>query len=319
MNAATQTDETVVAPSTTSIEARPFYWSVRRELWEHRSLYLAPMIAAGVVLCAVLLNAMHLSEGMQVLATLGPDRQRAAVSGVYGGISMLIVLTMAVVTAFYALDALYGERRDRSILFWKSMPVSDLTVVVAKFFTAMIVAPALAFVIIVVTQLLVLLLSTVIVVMSGVSPAPIWNNLQLFQTTLALLYSLLVSALWYAPLYAWLLLVSSWAKRSPVLWAVLPLAAIALFENVALGSKLFTHMLMYRLSGGMASAFHHRDSIMIGGDRAQANLGVDLPGHVLQMLNPVGFFTNPWLWVGLAVAAAFVAAAVWMRRYREPL
>jgi ABC-2 type transport system permease protein len=322
MNAATETGETLAAPAATAIEARPFYWSVRRELWEHRSLYLAPMIAAGVVLFACLLNAIHLPQGMQVLARLDPERQRAAVSGLYGGISLLIALTMAVVTWFYSLDALYGERRDRSILFWKSMPVSDLTVVLAKLFTVMIVAPAIAFVIIVATQLVVLLLGTVIVAVSGGSAAPIWNNLSLFQLTLALLYTLAVSSLWYAPIYGWLLLVSSWAKRSPVLWAVLPLAAIALFESVAFGTKHFARMLQYRFQDGMATAFLPRDhsaSVVIGGDRAQANMGIDMPGHVLQVLDPVGFLTNPWLWVGLVVAAAFVAAAVWMRRYREPL
>ena len=82
--------------------------------------------------------------GGALLAALDPERQRSAVSGIYGGIGSLIVFTMAVVTWFYALDALHSERRDRSILFWKSLPVSDTQTVLSKLFTAMVIAPLIA-------------------------------------------------------------------------------------------------------------------------------------------------------------------------------
>lgn len=322
MNAITETLATPLAAAAT----RPFYWSLRRELWEHRSLYIAPLVAAAVIVIGFVFNAMHLPQGMQILASLDVERQRTAVSGIYGGIAVLIVLTMAVVAWVYSLDALHGERRDRSVLFWKSLPISDTSAVLSKLSVAMLLAPAIAFVIVLITQLLILLLSTAILLIGGVSPAPLWMNLQLFQLTLALLYTLVVLSLWYAPIYAWLLLISAWAKRSTFLWAVLPPVAISMFEELALDTNHFSTMLEYRFSHGLASAFNFahgaqgRD-IVLDGDGLNGSVDFDasFPDGVLQVLNPLQFLANPYLWVGLAVAAGFVAAAVWMRRYREPI
>lgn len=320
MNAATETTETFAAPAASMAHVRPFYWSVKRELWEHRSLYIAPLIAAGVVLIGFIFNAMHLPEGMQALANLPPERQRGMVSGIYGGIALLITMIMAVTAWFYSLDALQGERRDRSVLFWKSLPVSDTTAVLSKLFTATVAAPVIAFAIIVFMQLLVLLLSTVIILVGGANPMPMWSNLQMFQLTLVLIYALIVLSLWYAPIYAWLLLVSVWAKRSTFMWAVLPPIGIMLFEKLAFDTSYFRQMLAYRLQTGLMSAFRpHAGStdINIGGDGVNSQL--DMPRYALQLLDPVGFLSNPYLWVGLAAAAGLVAAAVWMRRYREPI
>ncbi|MGH8176257.1 MAG: ABC transporter permease [Steroidobacter sp.] len=316
MNAATETLATPIETRAT----RPFLWLVRRELWENRSLYIAPLIAAGVVFIGFLLNALHLPQGMQVLAALDPERQRQAVSGIYGGIGVLIVLTMAVVTWFYMLDALYSERRDRSILFWKSLPVSDTQTVLSKLFTAMVVAPVIALAVIVTLQVLILILSSIVVVIGGADPAPIWTNLQLFQMTGVLLYTLVVLSLWYAPVYAWLLLVSAWAKKSTFLWAVLPPVALWLFEQVAFHSDHVGRLLSYRLQDGFETAFDAR-VFQGGGDRGrfETDVRVDLPDHPLQLLDPGQFLSNPWLWVGLAVAAALIGAAIWMRRYREPI
>jgi ABC-2 type transport system permease protein len=319
MNAATETNETfAAAPVTTAAHTRPFYWSVRRELWEHRSLYFAPLAAAGVVLLALILSAMHLSEGIQMLSNVSPERQRAMVSGLYGGIAFVITMVSIITATFYLLDSLQGERKDRSVLFWKSLPVSDTTAVLSKLFTATVVAPAIVFVIAVATQLLVLLLSSVILMVSGASPAPIWSNLQLFQLSIALVYTLLALELWYAPVTAYLLLVSAWAKRSTFLWAALPPVGIMLFEKLAFNTNYFGSMLAYRLQTGLKTAFIGRDAT------AELNIGSNgvntptMPRHVLDVLDPVGFLSNPYLWVGLAVAAALVAATIWMRRYREP-
>jgi ABC-2 type transport system permease protein len=316
MNAATETSESFVAPATAPRPVRPFYWSVRRELWENRSLFIAPLVAGGIAIIALILNAMHLQQGMQALSVLTPEKQRMLVSGVNGGIAFLITMVMNITVFFYLLDALQGERKDRSVLFWKSLPVSDTTAVLGKLFTALAMSAAIVIVVTLATQLIVLLVATVIVMIGGVSPAPIWNNLQLFQLTVALIYAQVALSLWYAPIAAWLLLVSAWAKRVAILWAVLPPVAIMLFERVAIGTHYVQDMLAYRLRDGVATAFirrTHDADIAIGGVNSIA------ARDVFDALNPVGFFTNPWLWVGLVVAAGLVAAAIWMRRYREPI
>ncbi len=316
MNAATEANDTFVAPAATTHEVRPFYWSVRRELWENRSLFIAPLVAGGIALIALILNAMHLKEGMQMLSALDPDRQRAIVTGVCGGIAFLITWVMSITAFFYLLDALQGERKDRSVLFWKSMPVSDTTTVLSKLFTALAVAPVIVIAVTIATQILVLLLASVILMIGGASPAPIWSNLQLFQLTVVLIYGQIAVALWYAPVAAWVLLVSAWAKRVPILWAVMTPIAVMLFERVAIGTHYVQDLLAYRLRDGLKVMFAPRGALAITDRGINAT---ELPRRVFDAIDPVAFLSNPWLWVGLVVAAGFVAAAIWMRRYREPI
>lgn len=296
---------------------RPFYWSVRRELWENRSLYIAPLVAAAVVLLGFFVNAMHLPDGLRALSALDPAKQRAAITSIYSSIGVLIVMTMAVVAWFYCLDALYSERRDRSILFWKSLPVSDLTTVLSKAFVPLVVVPVITFVVVVATQLVILLLSTGVLLANGVSIATLWAQLPLLQVWLVLLYSLIVISLWYAPIYGWLLLVSAWARRSAFLWAVMPPLAVSVVERIAFGTTHFWSILKDRFTGGLVQGFavtHGVDGVSMG-----ASVGASGMPELTQLLDPVKFLSSPSMWIGLAVAAALIAAAVWMRRYREPI
>jgi ABC-2 type transport system permease protein len=137
----------------------------------------------------------------------------------------LIMGTALIVGVFYSLDALYGERRDRSILFWKSLPVSDLTAVLSKLTIPLVILPLVSFAISLATQFIMLLLSSVILILlsSGVNIAALWTEVSFFHVSLGLLYHLLtVHGLWCAPLYGWLLMVSAWAPRAPFIWAFLP-------------------------------------------------------------------------------------------------
>src|SRR5947208_13189900 len=112
---------------------RPFYWSVWRELWENRSIYIAPVIVAVVQAFALAISTIGLAERRRgVLLLDDPVKQRAAIEAPYDAAAMMMIFVVFIVGVFYCLDALYGERRDRSILFWKSLPVSDLTTVLSK-------------------------------------------------------------------------------------------------------------------------------------------------------------------------------------------
>jgi ABC-2 type transport system permease protein len=285
---------------------RPLYWSVRRELWENRSIYLAPLAAAVVLLFGFLLSTIALSRRMRGIETLEPARQAAALAMPYSIVAVLLILNAFVVGVFYCLDALHSERRDRSILFWKSLPVSDLTTVLSKASIPLVVLPLLIFAIILATQLAMLLLNLAALRMHGLSAAMLLTKLRLFQMSLVLLYGLAVLALWHAPVYAWLLLVSGWARRTPFLWAVMPLLAIAAVEKIAFNTSYFASMLSYRLTGSFAEAF---------APRAQDGEVIDR----LAQLDPGKFLTSPGLWIGLAFAAAFLVAAARLRRYREPI
>ena len=160
-----------------------------------------------------------------------------------------------------------------------------------------------------------LVLATVVLLIGGVNPLAIWANPQLFQMLIASVYTLIAIELWYAPVTAWLLFVSSWAKRVAILWAVLTPVAVMLFERVAFSTQYVQDLIVYRLFSGLKTAFVAHSPA----PRVSEGVTVEMPHRVWDALEPVGFLTNPWMWVGLVVAAGFVAAAIWMRRYREPL
>src|SRR6266404_2955349 len=202
-------------------ETQRMYWSVRRELWENRSIYIAPLAAAAVFLFGFLINTMILRSRILGGRALISAQHHGAMS--YEIAAALIMGVAFIVGIFYSLDALYGERRDRSILFWKSLPVSDLTAVLSKLTIPLVILPLLSFAISLATQFIMLLLSSVILLGSGVNIAALWTDVSFFHVSLVLLYHLLtVHGLWYAPLYGWLLMVSAWAPRVPFIWAFLP-------------------------------------------------------------------------------------------------
>jgi ABC-2 type transport system permease protein len=211
--------------------------------------------------------------------------------------------TALIVGVFYSLDCLYGERRDRSILFWKSLPVSDLTAVLSKFTIPIVIVPLISFVITIATQWLMLLFSSVILLGSGVNIASLWKEASFVHVSLVLFYHLLtVHGLWYAPLYGWLFLVSAWAPRAPFLWAALPPFVIYGVEKIAFNTSHFLELLQYRLAGPQNAMSPHN-----GQDDFMASL---IPTH---------FFSEPGLWIGLLITAIFLAGAVRLRRYQGPI
>src|ERR1700719_3139942 len=217
---------------------RPMYWSVRRELWENRSIYVAPLAVASVALFAFTLSSI--AGIWEEPLRLDPAQPQAP----YDMAAGLMMLTSILVSVFYCLDALHGERRDRSILFWKSLPVSDLTTVLAKASIPLIVLPMITFATTVAAHWIMLLCSSAVLLGSGLSVVALWRQLPLLPMSLQLLYHLLTAhALWPAPLYCWLLLVSGWARRAPFLWAVLPLLTIAGVEKILFRTSHFAALL----------------------------------------------------------------------------
>ena len=179
-------DSEVIAPAAMSA-TRPMYWSVRRELWENRSIYVAPLAAAAVFMLGFLISLIWLPHSMRDISALDPAHQPAVLARQYSHAAMLLTLTAFLVGIFYSLDALYGERRDRSILFWKSLPVSDRTTVLSKASIPLVVLPLLIFAIIVTAQMMMLLLSTAVLLGNGPGVAMLWARLPLFRMSLALL------------------------------------------------------------------------------------------------------------------------------------
>jgi ABC-2 type transport system permease protein len=285
---------------------RAFYWSVWRELWENRSIYVVPLIVAVIELFGFAVSTIGLADRRRGVLLKELAKQRAGIEAPYDVVAVMMIVIVFIIGLFYCLDALYGERRERSILFWKSLPVSDVTTVLSKVTVPVVILPIVAFAVIVITQLIMLLMTSVVLVTHGMSPATTWMRVPFFQNWLVLLYGLVGIALWHAPIYGWALLVSGSVRRATFLWAVLPPFAIAIFEKITLNTSYVSGLLKERVFGFAPNAFD------FSGHRGVA---VDS----LIQLTPGRYLSTPGLWIGLIFAAAFVIGAIRLRRYRMPL
>ena len=282
-------------------EGRQLHWLVRRELWENRSLYIAPLAVAGLTLIGFVIATLG-----RAMATRNLALRWAVLEEPYTFAALLIMATTSLVAAIYCLDALHGERRDRSILFWKSLPVSDVNTVLSKAMIPIVVLPLLTFGITIAMQTIMLLLGSTAMLASGMSPSALWTRLSWSQISLLLYHLVTVHGLYYAPIYAWLLLVSSWARRAPFLWAGLPLLAIGVVEKIAFNTTHFATMLGARISGaGDAVGYPMTNSAEMH--------------HELTLAAMSTFLISPGMWIGLAVTAAFLTAAARVRRSQGPI
>jgi len=296
------TGSAVLAAAPVAISTvRKYYWSLRREFWENRWLYLAPLATGGLALIGSLVSAFRLPHRLQ-MATSAAEQHNAIVFP-YDMTAGLVMVTVMLVAGFYCLETLYGERRDRSILFWKSLPVSDVCTVLAKTTVPALIV-LLGTAITAVTNVVILLVNSAVVAGSGMSAAPLWEHASLGMMTWMLLYHMLtVHLLWWAPFYGWLLLVSAWARRVPLLWGVLPPVAAVVLENHVFQTSHLETMLTERFYGGPAAI-------------TPPNM---LPFDNMTHLTPGAFFASAGLWVGLALTAAFLATAVQLRRRSGPV
>ncbi len=293
-------------PAAARSATRRLAWSIRRELWENRVIVAAPVAAAAIVLLGFLLRIPALPRDMRASLALDPSERAIDLAKPFGVAALAVIVTATLVGLVYCLGALHNERRDRSILFWKSLPVSDRITVLGKVMVPLVVLPLVTAGTVVALHLVLLLLGSAILLADGVTAAPLWTTLPLAHLDLVLLYGVATLAVWYAPLYAWLLLVSGWARRVAFLWAVLPPLALYLVEKIAFRSSHVAHALGRRLGGSVFAAY------------SPARPG---QGFASQCPRPdiAGFLATDGLWTGLASAAVLLAATVWLRRHRGPI
>jgi ABC-2 type transport system permease protein len=290
-------------------KVRPFYWSLRRELWENRSIYIAPLAVAGVILAGYLFSVRFLPQMLQVAITAAPHSPAAkhahfATDAPFEIAASAVMLTSLIVGAFYALGSLHGERRDRTILFWKSLPVSDLTTVGAKAAAALVIVPLAAAAVAVATLLVMFAIAAAVLSASGVEIGLLAARVHPALMLVVIPYGMTVVALWYAPIVGWLMVVSAWAKRMTFVWAVAPPAALCIFERIAFGTTHLWRFLLHRLAGGFDLGFAVKDGEMIAS---------------LSQLDPMAVVGSAGVWGGLLFLAAALALCVWLRRRRDPI
>lgn len=297
---------------------------LQRELWEHRSIYVVPLVIALIIALLsvtgqVVVSAFDQQVDLTILGAtnLGESQRAAAIAVLTSAISITLMIAMVILSVFYLLDTLYTERRDKSILFWRSLPVTDAETVISKLLTAVVVIPLVTFAVVVVTHLFVLAISSMWVSgRGGDGWQLIWGAAPFFDTWLATLLFFIAVPLWYMPFAGWFLFVSGWTRRSPFLVAILPLIILPMLERILLGTSVFRDAIFGRFSSMPLFAGLGSTGVVFSEDAAP-EFAADANVSLLSLVDLPAFLGDPALWVGLAVGALFTVAAIYVRRYRD--
>jgi ABC-2 type transport system permease protein len=293
-------------PAPTAGPPRVLRTLIRREFWEHRALWIAPLSVALLLLLGAIIGKVNFDSSLAAL----PEQRRAlfGVGMAYAALPQFI--TLGIITWMYAGDCLYTERKDRSILFWKSMPVSDTLTVLSKLLVVTVVVPLGIYL---VSALTTLLMSGIYLVRAWEdhSGEVFWDSGTWLRIQGISLIALIAGVLWYAPVTAFLMLVSAWARRSAQLWVLLPPVVLIMMERIALGTNHVMDVVLYRLGAVFAQA----NPRFPGPDEAAGH------GRTLNLLfasvDPFPLFANVDLWLGLLVAALLIVATIRIRQYRD--
>lgn len=309
-------------------------WLIKREMWEHKGMLVwAPAVIAALVAVMALVaatfdkNISINGDGSpsQILSVTLEGKVRTQVvetmAQAYMASSAPVLLVLGVLVFFYCLGALHDERRDRSLLFWKSLPVSDSMTVLSKVLLAAVVAPLITLGIGFVLSLLILLIGAFLLLTHGTNVfGELFLTPDLYLTPLRMLGLLPLYVMWALPTVGWLLMVSSMARSKVFLWAVgTPLVTALLLlwaekaMHIGIDSAWFVSNIVCRLLLSVVpGAWLLFDDARI------------LTENVPQRLPAQEIFGESWstlgsanVWIGVAAGAAMIAVAIWMRRRRE--
>jgi ABC-2 type transport system permease protein len=293
-----------------------YVWLMRREFWENRAIWLVPAALGALLVLAALFGGYRV-VGAVDLTTVRAVIQAGALDGMLM-ISMTFFGVMAIYSTWYLLDCLYGDRKDRSILFWKSMPITDSATVMAKLAMALIVIPLCYFAF---ADLTTLLMAFIISVRSASMGSSLWRGDLWLEIQGLWLYLIVTTAIWYLPIAGWLLVVSAWAKRAVILWSILPPLAVILAERVFLGTHVIARQLGARL--GLLSYASHAFQYVPGTENwVNTEIGHDTitaPVSVYRFVNAGGFFSSPETWIGAAAGIALIVCAIQLRMRRAEI
>lgn len=302
---------------------------MRREFLEHKTAFFTTPVVVGGLMFAIIALAlvtlevrygeimMHVDDAellMEdgVVSFDGHEVGSELANLVATAPSMLLLLILPFIIVFPMLGSLYEERRDRSYLFWKSMPASDAEEVLAKLGFIALVGPLLVFALMAVLGFATTLLATPFLWLHGLPPWDLlWSHFAFVSVWVSFAANYLVWALWGFPLFAWILLASAYAPKAPLMFAVLPPVVIGIIELIVLRSSHFFETIGQHLGGKFGMFIGHRIESRVRID----GVSVDHPTLMDAAVGVGQAFTTGSFWIGAAIGVAFIAGAIWLRRY----
>jgi ABC-2 type transport system permease protein len=314
-------------------------WLIQREYWENKGmLFWAPAVVGGLMvgftaLMLIIGNNMEAHFHGDSLArfhemsALERHEMASAFGAAFPMMGMPLYILMAFLIFFYCLGALYDDRRDRSILFWKSLPVSDTNTVLSKALTALVGVPLIVAAVAFVVSCAITLMGALALRFHGVNVfGDLMSSTTFWLSPFRMLSLIPIYMLWALPTVGWLLLVSSWARSKVLLWAVgTPLMAGALVAwanhafSMGIRIEWFFQQVVLRLLGSVLpgawfmfdESARHAMEHSPGMENAPAEQIGQFFGQAY------GSLASPTLWIGVVAGVAMIAGAVWLRRWRE--
>jgi len=303
---------------------------VQREFWENKGAFrTTPLVIGGIYILFLLMSIFTTAhfdnelytfrEAVRLLSEQPVEFRAAHAQEVMLGTSLFFTLVLAFVVFFYLLGALYDDRKDRSILFWKSLPASDALTIASKLLAAMVLAPLIFWIVFVITQILMAIIASVMVLSVGENPWTLFLSVvNPLKAWFILLVSYLAASIWFLPIYGWLLLVSAFAPRIPLLFAVLPPVVFAILQIWIDFLRTFTlDSSLFGLIGEWVANSPAILTAQVHDGRGTLALGAPLTkdfDHAVTLANIIDRLFSLQMLAGLAVAAVFLAGTLWLRR-----
>jgi ABC-2 type transport system permease protein len=299
-----------------------YLWLIRREFWENKAIWIMPAAIAGFLIICGLFGAVHVGPNDMHIGPGGslPDSRVVGVVALFA-FSVVFLIMMSIYSGWYLLDCLYADRKDRSILFWKSLPLTDTETVLSKLAVGLFIIPLVYFAI---ADLTTVILAFIISIRaSSWVGSSLWQPDAWLQIQALWIYLIVTLAIWFLPVAGWLMLVSAWATRAVILWSFLPPFALYLAERWVFGTHAVGTMLHDRLVSGYAiRAFHTLgEAGWVGAFPHESNVngGGSAVYSVWAYLNPAGFFASPATWIGAAVGVALIIGTIQTRSRRAEI
>jgi ABC-2 type transport system permease protein len=303
---------------------------VKREFWENKGAFrTTPLVIGGINVVLVLMflitfnhfdnEFQSLKEMLRWVAQQDTVYLDAVLYHMHLYSSVIFTIVLAFVVFFYLLGSLYDDRKDRSILFWKSLPASDTQTIISKLLAAMVVAPLIFWVVFVITQALIMLIFSLVILALGENP---WTLLLSMGDPIKawslVLLSYFTQSVWALPLYGWLMLVSAFAPRIPLLFAIVPPVVLGVLEIWIDFLKTFT------INNNLFGLFGHwfsNSPVIISADDHGGEFGVALGipitsdfDHEVTVANMFDRLFSTDMLIGLAIAAVFLGVTLWLRK-----
>ena len=288
---------------------------IRRELQEHKwgFVYLPWIVGAFMSLVVVLVylgltevntenfkfstDVFADSEVVQSMNEATFDQRRAAIRAGLLVLGFPLVIALGFAILAYSLSTFFDERKDKSIIFWRSLPVSDSFTVFSKLIVALVVAPLLVIPALLFLHLVSVTAGSIYFAVSDIVPFTWAWQAYPWLDWIRVIFSLWMQTLWTLPIITWIMLAGAYSRK-PVVAAILPPVVVVLVEGVSLSSSVFLDSLFERVQPwSRASSF----------PKEYESLGVAELSDIPLLFGMTEF------WVGILISSVFIYLTIYFR------